>query len=86
MPNFFIRRPLDEDEKISAEGKKYFGPELRCYYISSKNQDLINSRTVKMNDGANPNAFHEFLCVIKYVLNTNNCGMKLEYYTCSLIY
>ena len=44
-----------------------------CPDLANMTRDLS-----KANDGANPAAYKELLCVIKYVMDTKNLGFKIE--------
>ena len=43
-----------------------------------KKDDCIISNMSNSNDNASPVAYKELLCVIKYVLDTKNLGLKIE--------
>ena len=45
---------------------------------SHPNLANITRELSKANDGANPVAYKELLCVIKYVIDTKNPGLKIE--------
>ena len=53
---------------------------MLLYLVKHSCPDLANTTRglSKANDGANPVAYKELLCVIKYILNTKNLGLKIE--------
>ena len=53
---------------------------MLLYLIKHLRPDLANTtrELSRANDGANPAAYKELLCVIKYVLDTKNLGLKIK--------
>ena len=53
---------------------------MLLYLMKHLHPDLANiaRELEKANDGANPSAFKELLHLIKYVLDTNSLGLKIE--------
>ena len=82
MPKIFIARPVEDSEKNSAEDKILFWSRVRMFLyltkLSSPNIANLTLKQSKVNDGANPAVFNEFLCLIKYVLDIKHFGLKLR--------
>ena len=53
---------------------------MLLYLVKHSHPNLANAtrELSKENDGLNPAAFKELLCVIKFVLNTKSLGLKIE--------
>ena len=71
-----------ESEKISVEDQRdyQFDVGMLLYLVKHSCPDLANMtrELSKANDGANPVAYKEVLCVIRYVLDTKNIGLIIE--------
>ena len=82
MPKFLIVRPMIKIEKISAEDQKeyWLGVGVLLYLVKHSRPDIANAtmELLKANNGVNPVAFKELLCLIKYVLDTKHFGLKFE--------
>ena len=50
------------------------------YLVKHSHPDLANAtrKLSKANDGVNPAACKEILCVIKYVIDMKNLGLKIK--------
>ena len=53
---------------------------MLLYLVKHSCPNLVNAtrELSKVNDGANPAAYKEFLLVVKYVLDTEMLGLKIE--------
>ena len=53
---------------------------MLLYLVEQSCPNLANMKMEqsKANNGANPAAYKELLCVIKYVLDTKNFGLKIK--------
>ena len=82
MPKLLIVRPMIGSEKNSTDNQwKYqSGVGMLLYLVKHSHLNLANmSRELsKVNNGSNPATYKELLHVIKYVLDTNNLGLKIE--------
>ena len=82
MPKFFIVRPMEKSNNISAEDQReyWLGVGVLLYLVKCLCPNLANMtrELLKANIGANPAAFKELLCIIKYALNMKNLGLKIE--------
>ena len=82
MPQFLVVRPTEKSEKISAKDQQKYqlGEGMLLYLVNYLHTDLANAtrELSKANYGANPAAYKELLCVIKYVLDTKNLELKIE--------
>ena len=81
MPKFLIVRPMVESKIFAEDQQKYWlGVSMLLYLVKHLLPDPSNMtrELLKANNGANPAVFKEFLCVIKYVLDTNYLGLKIE--------
>ena len=54
---------------------------MLLYVVKHSHPNLANMTRAlsKANDGANPAAYKELLCVIKYALDTKNLGLKIKH-------
>ena len=81
-PKFLIMKPIEDIDKISIKDQQNYqsGIDMLLYLTKHSCHDLANAtrELSKANDGANPAAYKELLCVIKYILNTKNFGLKIE--------
>ena len=79
-PKFLVVRPMIDSEKISTKDQRKYqlGVGMLLYLVKHLHPDLANmTRDLsKVNDGANPAAYKELLCVIKYVLDMKNLVQK----------
>ena len=77
-----IVRPTEECEKISIEDQKTYqsGIRMLLYLVEHSRPDIANvtRELSKANNGANPAAYKELLRVIKYVVKTENLGLRLK--------
>ena len=82
MPKFLIVKPMVDSKKISSKDQQkcWSGISMLYYLLKHLCLDLANvtRELSKVNNGANPTVFKEFLCVIKYVLDTKNHGLKIK--------
>ena len=82
MPKCLIVRPVVDNEKISTKDQWDYrlGAGILLYHVRHLPPNLANAtrELSRANNGANPAAYKELLCVIKYVLDTNNFGLKIE--------
>ena len=82
VPKFLVVRPMVESKKIFADDKQEYrlGVGMLLYLVKHLHPNLANrTRELwKTNNGANPAAFKELLCVIKY-LDMKNLGLKIEH-------
>ena len=80
-PKFLIMMPMVEIEKMSAEHQTDYQLSIAMllYLMKHSPPNLVNKTRVlsKVNDGANPVAYKELLCVIRYVLDTNSLGLQI---------
>ena len=53
---------------------------MLLYLVKDSCPNLANMtrKLSKANDGTNPVAYKESLCMIKYVIDTKNLGLKIE--------
>ena len=53
---------------------------MLLYLVKHSRLDIANAvcECTKVLDGANENAYQEMLCIIKYVLDTRNLGLKIQ--------
>ena len=53
---------------------------MLLYLVKHLHPNLANMtrELSKANNGANPTAYQELLCVIKHVIDTKNLGLKIE--------
>ena len=69
-------------EKISTKNQNVFlsGVRTLLYLIKHLRPNIVNwtQELSKVNDNVSPAVFHELLQMIKYVLDTNSFGLKLE--------
>ena len=81
-PKFLIMRPTGDYEKISIEDQQIYqsGIGMLLYLVKHSQPDLPNAtrELSKANNGANPAALKELLHVIKYIVETEKLGLKIE--------
>ena len=77
-----IMRSMEEWEKISVEDQQIYQSDvgMLLYLVKHSRPNIANAtrELSKANDGANPAAYKELLCMIKYVIKTENLGLRLE--------
>ena len=82
MPKFLIVGPMIKSKKISADDKQdySFGVDMLLYLVKHSCPDLAHAyrELLKVNDGANPAAYKELLCMIKYILDVKNLGLEIK--------
>ena len=82
MSKFLIVRPMEENEKISKEEQNecWMGAGILFYLTKHLHLNLANTtrELSKSNNGANPATFMEYLCLIKYVMDTKNLCIKIK--------
>ena len=75
-------RPTEEREKISVEDQRIYrsGVGMLLYLVKHSRPNMANvtRELSKANDGANPTVYKELLRMIKYILETENLGLRLE--------
>ena len=77
MPKFLIVRPVVDSEKISMEDQwEYWSDVGMLLYLIKHLHPGVAIMTA--NNGANPAAYKELLCVLKYILDTKNLVLKIE--------
>ena len=73
---------MEENEKIPTKDQQDYqsGVGMMLYLVKPLCLDLANAtkELSKANEGANHAAYKELLCVIKYVIDTKNLGLKTE--------
>ena len=73
---------MEDWEKISVEDQRIFWSDegMFLYLVKHSRPDIANAtrELSKANDGANPAAYKELLCMIKYIIETENLGLRLE--------
>ena len=54
---------------------------MLLYLVKHLCPDLANvtRELSKANSGANPDAYNELLCLIKYMIDAKNLGLKIEH-------
>jgi len=81
-PGQGVLRPEGEEMKIASEKQKMFrsGAGMLLYLVKHSRSDIANAtrELSKSMDGATEVGFQELLRVIKYVLDTEGYGLKLE--------
>ena len=81
MLKFLLMRPLIDSEKISIKDQQKYWPGvgMLLYLVKHSCPNLANTtrELSKTNDGVNPAAYKGLLCIIKYVLDTKNLGLKI---------
>ena len=81
-PKFLIVRPTEENEKISTKDQRDYQSVkgILLYLVKHSYPNLVSTtrEMSKVNDSANPVAYKKLLCVIKYVTDTKNIGLKIE--------
>ena len=79
---FLTVRPMIKSEKISIKDQQEYWSDVGMlfYLVKHSHPNLVNMtrELSKANNGANPVANKELLCVIKYVLGTKSLGLKIE--------
>ena len=81
MPKFLIVRPIDNEKNSAKDQQEYWlGIGMLLYLVkySCPNLANITRELSKANNGVNPAAYKELLCVIKYILDTKNISLKIE--------
>ena len=77
-----IIRPMVISKKISMEDQQGYelGVSMLLYMVKHLHPNLANvtRELSKANDDANPAAYKELLCVIRFVLDTKNLVLKIE--------
>ena len=76
---FLIVRPKEENEKINQWDYR-LGVGMLLYLVKHLRPNLTNAtrELLKVNDSANPTAYKELLCVIKYVMDIQNLGLEIK--------
>ena len=73
---------MEDIKKISMEDQQKYlsGVGMLLCVVKHSCPNLANTtrELSKVNNGANPAAYKELLCVIKYVIDTKNLGLKIE--------
>ena len=81
-PGQGVLRPESDEMKITTEKQKSFrsGVGMLLYLVKHSRPDIANAtrELSKSMDGATEVAYQELLRVIKYVLDTEGYGLKLE--------
>ena len=82
MHKFLIVTFTVDSEKISTEDQQEYwsGVGMLPYLVKHSCPNLANAtrEILKVNDGANPAAYKELLHVIRYDLDMNKLGPKIE--------
>ena len=73
MPKFLISVQRTVEKILSRTQIR-----MLHYLVKHERPNIANQQLPKLNDGAYPAAFCEFLSTINYVLDTKNLGLKLE--------
>ena len=75
-------RPTENWEKISVEDQQIYrsGVGMLLYLVKHSRPDIANvtRELSKANNGVNPAMYKELLRMIKYVVETENLGLRLE--------
>ena len=73
---------MEENKKISTKDQRDYGlgVGMLLYLVKHLHPNLANTtrELSKANDSANHVAYKELLCVVKYVIDTNNIGLKIK--------
>ena len=73
---------MEDIKKISMEDQRTYqlGICMLLYLVKHSHPNLANAtrKLSKVNDGANPAAYKQLLCVVKYVIDTEMLGLKIE--------
>jgi hypothetical protein len=81
-PKTVILRPIEGDPKISEKDQSTFrsGVGMLLYLVKHSRPDLANAvrELTKVLDGATPGHWKALMRVIKYVLDTEYYGLKLQ--------
>jgi hypothetical protein len=81
-PRTVVMRPQTDDPLISIEDQKLFrtGVGMLLYLVKHSRPDIANAvrELSKVADGATTNHWNAMIRVIKYVLDTENYGLKLK--------
>ena len=82
MLKFLIVWPMIDSEKISTKDQQeyWLGVDMLLYLVQHLCPNLANAtrELLKVNDGANSAAYKELLCVIRFVLDMKNLGLKIK--------
>ena len=81
-PKFLIIRPVEDIEKILTDDQLTYrsGIGMLLYLVKHVHHDIANTtrELSKVNDGVNPAAYTELLQVIKYVIDMEMLGLKIN--------
>ncbi len=81
-PGYRVSRPTDGSQMISiAEQSMYqSGIGMLLYLVKHSRPDITNAvcEHTKVIDGVTMNAYHEMLCIIKYVLDTKDYRLMID--------
>jgi hypothetical protein len=80
-PNFGIMHPKKDDQKISPEDKSIYRSVVgsSLYLTKHSRPDIANAvrEVSKCMDGASPSAFKEMKWLAKFVMDTEDYGLKV---------
>jgi hypothetical protein len=81
-PRTVVMRPQEDDPLITAEDQKVFrsGVGMLLYLVKHSRPDIANAvrELSKVADGATTSHWNAMIRVIKYVLDTENYGLRLK--------
>ena len=79
---FLIVKPTEEIKKILIKDQQKYWSDIGMlfYLVKHLRPDLANAtrELSNANDGENPVAYKRLLCMIKYVINTKNLGLRIK--------
>ena len=81
-PKFLIVRPTEDYKKVLVEDQRIYQSDVGMLLYLTKHfrPDIANTtrELSKANNGANPAACKELLCMIKYVIEMESLGLRIE--------